>query len=293
MTSILSKRPSKTAELVAAARAVHNLHDQPVLLDDPYAIQLCGRFWQTIGNSSILTWIVRNIAMRRQVMLIHFIVIRALYGERQLAIAAQRGVRQYVIIGAGYDSFAFRRQDLARDMKIFELDMPATQAEKRRRMKKSGIPEPESVVYVSSDLNEESLEDVLIRHGYDSSQPAFFSWFGVTYYLPSDTVQETLNLVSQRAAPGSSIAFDYICDIEEVPDEHKELRHFLGDFVARRGEPWISDMSPTNMESQLLHQGFAEIHHLPPDRVAPELVKDHPTITCPPIFGLCTATKAK
>lgn len=293
MTSTLSKRPSKTAELVAAARAVHNLHDQPVLLDDPYAIQLCGRFWQTIANSSILTWMVRNIAMRRQVTLVHFIVIRALYGERQLEIAAQRGVQQYVIIGAGYDSFALRRQDLAKDMKIFELDMPATQAEKRRRMKKSGIPEPESVIYISSDLNEESLEDVLIRHGYDSSQPAFFSWFGVTYYLPSHTVEETLNLVSQRAAPGSSIAFDYICNIEEVPDAYKELRHFLGDFVARRGEPWISDMSPTHIESQLLNQGFTEIHHLPPNRVAPELVKDHPTITCPPILGLCTATKAK
>ena len=290
MESILSKRPSKTAELVTAARAVHTRHDQPVLLHDPFAVQLCGRFWKTISNSSLLTWIIRNVVMRRQVTLIHFIVIRALYGERQLEQAVKRGVKQFVIIGAGYDSFAFRRPELAKQLKIYELDMPATQQEKRNRMKKAGIPEPESVFYVSSDLNSETLVDALIRHGFDPQKPAFFSWFGVTYYLPHSTVQETLSLVVNKTAPGSSIAFDYLCNIKEVPDKYQELHQFLGKFVSRRGEPWRSDMSPTHLELQIQEHGFSHINHLTPERVAPELVKEHSTITCPPIFGLCTAT---
>ena len=291
MTSILSQRPSKTAELVAAARAVHNNHDQPVLLNDPYAIQLCGRFWRTISQSSLLTWFVRNVAMRRQVTLINFIVIRALYGERQLERTMPLGVKQYVIIGAGYDSFAFRRPELAKKLKIFELDMPSTQEEKHRLMAKAGIAKPDNVTYIPSDLNEETLEEALVRHGFDPSQPTFFSWFGVTYYLPNDTVRETFDLVSRRAPPGSSIAFDYVCQVEEVPSAYQDLHHFLGDFVARKGEPWISDMSPTHLESQLLELGFSKIDHLPPTQVAPELVKEHTSITCPPIFGLCTAHK--
>ena len=287
-----SARPSKTAEIVAAARAVHHRYDRPALLDDPFAIQLCGPFWRTVAGTPPLKWFVMNVALRRQVSILHFLVIRAAYGEQQLELALERGVRQYVIIGAGYDSFAMRRKDLADGLTVYELDMPATQNEKRRRMKQAGIPEPEMVRYVSADLNEETIDQALARSGFDAGRPAFFSWFGVTCYLPDDTVIETLDLVAKRSAPGSSISFDYVCDLDDVPAEFRQLRIDLAKFVARRGEPWISFMSPSRVESQLMDRGFSDVHHLPPDRVAAELVKDHSSVTCPPIMGLCTATFA-
>ena len=289
MSSVETK-PSKTAELVAAARAVHTRHDKPVLLNDPYAVNLCGHVWRTIAKSSLLTWFIRNFVKRRQATLVHFLVIRAIYGERQLESAVKRGVRQYVIIGAGYDSFAFRRPDLTKDLAVFEVDAPTTQQEKLRRMERAGINKPDSVRYVAADLNRETLDAALNRSGFDANLPAFFSWFGVTYYLPDDTVAKTLDLVVQKMAAGSSISFDYVCTLNEVADEYKELRTFMADFVASRGEPWISAMNPNTIQSNLRGQGFSDIHHLQPGRVAEELAPNHPTVKCPPIMGLCTAT---
>lgn len=137
------------------------------------------------------------------------VVIRAAYGERQVATAVERGVNQYVIIGAGYDSFAMRRKDLMQSLAVYEIDTPASQAEKRRRMQKAGIAEPVGVRYVAADLSQVTIEAALAGSDFDPGQAAFFSCFGVTYYLTKDPIKEILDLVAHKLAPGSAIAFDY------------------------------------------------------------------------------------
>lgn len=289
MTKTLS-RPSKTAELVTAARAMHLRYDDPVLLEDPFAIHLCGNYWRTVANTPALYWFMKNIVLRRKTYMIHFLLIRIIYGEQQLKLAIKRGVKQYVIIGAGYDSFVFRNQELTKQIKVFELDLPTTQEEKFRRMAKAGLTPPESVNFVASDLNQEGINEALERSGFDVSQPAFFSWFGVTYYLPEQTVFDTLDLVANWGAPGSGITFDYLGDYDETAKDYQSLREELKRFVARKGEPWQSSMRPSTIVSQIQNRGLTKTHHLPPSQVKQEIVGDHKTVICPPILGLFTAS---
>ena len=169
-----TSKASKTAELVAAARAVHRRYDREVLLDDPFAVQLCGGFWRTVVNVPPLKRFIVDFVLPRVMPILPTIVIRAVYGERQAAAAMQRGVNQYVIIGAGYDSFAMRRNDLMTALAVYEVDTPATQSEKRRRMRKAGIAEPEGVRYIAADLSQETLEAALARSDFDAGKPAFF-----------------------------------------------------------------------------------------------------------------------
>ena len=193
-----SEKPSKTAALVATARAYHLKRAHPPIFVDQFAIDLCGKPWHTVVSNRLLAWFMVDILLHALKPLIMAPIVRAKFCEDRVEQAAAEGIQQYVIIGAGYDSFAMRRTDLAKKLTVFELDQTATQQEKRLRMKESGIPEPENVRFISADLNKEDIFEVLVQSGFDASKPAIFSWFGVTYYLPLDTVRETLLKVAKR-----------------------------------------------------------------------------------------------
>ncbi len=283
-------RPSKTAELVAAGRAVHNRYDQPVLLEDRYAIEFCGAFWKAIVLFPPLKWLVMKVVLRGIAPVIPTILVRAIYGEQQAEIAIRRGLTQYVIVGAGYDSFAMRRTDLTKSVIVFEVDQPATQDLKRRRMAKAGIAEPKEVRYIAADLNEVPLFDALIQNGFDPEKPAFFSWFGVTYYLPEKSIEELLQLMLHEAAPGSSIAFDYLAKLETTPEYVKDRYFKCKNFVAKRGEPWITAMDPNSLESDLLKAGFSQVDHVLPWELDNRFLAGHKNLSCPHFIGVCTAT---
>ncbi len=285
-----SQRPSKTAELVAAGRAVHYRYDRPVILEDPYAIELCGSFWKTVVLVPPLKWLMNDVVLRRVAPVIPTFLVRALYGEQQAELAIRRGVTQYVIIGAGYDSFAMRRTDLTRSTTVFEVDQAATQNLKRRRMAKAGIPEPEQVRYVAADLNQVPLMDALAPHGFDPLKPAFFSWFGVTYYLPRESVDELFSLVLHDMAPGSAIAFDYLAEFEATPEHARKIHLQCQKFVAKRGEPWITALNPNTLVSDLKESGFSHVDHVLPWELDDRFLSGQSGLTCPQFIGLCTAS---
>ena len=285
-----TNRASKTAELVAATRAVHKRYDDPVLLDDPFAVHLCGPFWRTVTNVPILKWLMVDIVLRRVAPIAPLIIIRAAYGERQVAAAVERGVSQYVIIGAGYDSFAMRQKNLMQSLAVYEIDTPASQTEKRRRMQKAGIAEPGGVRYIAADLSQVTLEAALAGSDFDPGQAAFFSCFGVTYYLANDSINDILDLVAHKLAPGSAIAFDYLVERSAAAEHAKDLHDKLKRFVARRGEPWLSEMNPAQIEDELLEGGFASVHHILPDNVKDEVAGGQSSLYVPPLFGLITAS---
>ncbi len=282
-------RPSKTADMAAAIRALHLRRASPPLFVDELAETMCGPFWRSIVSSRVLSWLVVDVLLRRLAPISPVVFTRARYGEDHAEAAVARGVDQYVIVGAGHETFAMRRHDLMKRLTVYELDQPGTQETKRRRMRKAGIPEPEGVRYVAADLNAETLHGALERAGLDAGRPALFSWFGVTYYLGRDAIRETLESIATRMAPGSSVMFDYLADADSTPATSRELRRRCADFVARRGEPWLSSFNPGEMPAFLAGIGYSEIENLEPEQIGPRYSSGHPDLVYPPFCGLCHA----
>ena len=285
-------RPSRTAELVAAARAHHTRSVSSPIFRDNLAFAMCGTFWRTVLSSRLLSRLVIDGLLKNVLPIVPVIFTRARFGEDCLEAAMRDGLDQYVIVGAGYETIAMRRKDLMKRLTVYELDQAATQEFKLRRMQAAGIEKPEGVRYIQSDLNEESLHDALDRAGFDATRPAMYSWFGVTYYLGMDTVRDTLKSIAANSAPGSSVMFDYLADTAWIPSEARALQKRCAAFVARRGEPWISSINPPDVPGVLAELGYAEIDNLEPDQVSGRYSMQNQEFDYPPIMGMCHARTA-
>ena len=178
-----------------------------------------------------------------------------------LAAAVARGVRHYVIIGAGMDSFALRRPTFADDVAVFEVDHPASQALKLERLDKCGVRPPERVHYVAADLVVEGLDAALARCPFDPTEGAFFSWLGVTAYLSREPNLTTLRLIVSRSAPGSELVFSYIDQRDFDGPQYDERRNARA-VVAAVGEPWVSGFSPSQLDDDLRSAGLTLIEDL-------------------------------
>ena len=283
------QRSSKTADMAAAARAFHRIRVSPPVFDDFLAIDFCGRFWRTVLSSSLLTRIVIDGLLGALLPVVQLIVARARYGEDGLMEEIANGVDQYVIVGAGHDTFAFRRPDVLEKLTVYEVDHPATQATKLERVRRSGLSAPQGLNFVAVDLNEINLFDALADAGFDHTRPAVFAWFGVTYYLTVETIAATLKGVSERAAAGSTIMFDYQADPSRTPAADQELQRKTAEFVAKRGEPWKSSFDPDRLVEFVGSCGLREIQHLPPGQLKGSRFTDNTDFLVPAFFGLCSA----
>jgi methyltransferase (TIGR00027 family) len=195
-------RASMTAMAVAVIRDAHRAYDaKPWILDDPYALMLVGEQWRDIRAAQIATH--PEAAWRQQRA---GNVVRSRYAEDRLVAGPHR---QYVILGAGLDSFAWRRPDLVGSIHLFEVDHPATQAWKRARIDALHLPVHREHIFAPIDFESETLHSGLTRAGLDWSQSAFFSWLGVTMYLAVESIEATLSTVAS-CAPGSEIVFTYL-----------------------------------------------------------------------------------
>ncbi len=285
-------RPSKTAELAAAVRALHLRRARSPVFRDDYAARMCGPFWRTVVSNSVLSWIVVDRFLGRLSPVSPVIISRARYGEERAAQAVRNGVNQYVIIGAGCETFAMRRRDLMTRLHVWELDLPATQDLKHRRMRQAGLALPEGVTYVAVDLGAENLKDALDRSGFDAGCPALFSWFGVTYYLDEAAIRQTLATIARDMAPGSSVMFDYLAESGSTPAPYRELQKRCNDFVNKRGEPWITSFLPPAVPGYLRDLGFAVVGHLEPERIGTDFLGADAGIDYPPFFGFVSAASA-
>jgi methyltransferase (TIGR00027 family) len=180
------------------------------------------------------------------------VTCRSRYTEDSLADGIGRGIGQYVILGAGLDSFA-RRSRLAGQIRVFEIDHPATQEWKRRV-----APVPENVRFVPVDFTRDSLRDRLRQAGFDFAAPAFASWLGTTMYLEVSAIEQTLT-VTGGFAPGSEIIVDYMLPAglrDAAGDSYAEQ---VGQALAERGEPWLSLFAPEEMAALLRRHGFGPV----------------------------------
>lgn len=285
-----ASKPSKTADLVAAVRARHLKIYNPPIFVDPFAIKFCGKGWRRILGSKFLSWFVIDFMLRDILPLAPWIATRARYCEDIVDSMIEQGVEQYVIIGAGYDSFAMRRTDLENRLTVFELDQPGTQNEKFRRMAEYSIPTPKNVQYVDSDLNEVPLFTALTENGFDTSKPTAFSWFGVTYYLPLETIVQTLRSVADNSAKGSALFFDFRVVLDQVPDEWVVAHIKAAKFVARRGEPILTEFAPDELSELVLDCGFSSTDIPDTDTINLQYFSKMPASQkLTPTFRLCHA----
>jgi len=246
---MIEGQPSRTARRVAMRRAAHQVIDRPVVFEDPLAIRILGHD----GDDSALTSGAWTTASKR---LRAFLVARSRMAEDELAAAAARGTEQYVVLGAGLDTFAYRNP--YPKLRVFEVDFPATQEWKRTRLAAAGIRAPESMTFAPVDFARETLADGLAHAGFKAQEPAFFSWLGVTPYLQRPTVLETLRWVI-NSFPTNGIVFDYT-----VPRGSLNFLNRLAfDALARRveaaGEPFVGFFDPQELMGELREMRY---HHV-------------------------------
>jgi methyltransferase (TIGR00027 family) len=247
-------RPSFTALRVAMGRAAHQLFDKPLLLEDPLALRVIGPH----SAQEIRTHRER-FDDRFARHLRAFVVVRSRLAEDMLHEALQRGVRQYVVLGAGLDTFACRNP--YRELRVFEVDHPTTQEWKRRQLVSSDITLPESLTFVPVDFETQTLGERLRASGFRDDVPCFVSWLGVTMYLTQEAVFATLKYVSQLP-PGTGIVFDYVISPWTLNFVRRMVVRGILQRVAAIGEPWKTFFDPHTFTSELQKLGFSHVEDL-------------------------------
>jgi methyltransferase (TIGR00027 family) len=233
--------PSRTAMMAAIGRGQHRLRDpSPWVFDDPFALLLVGPAWPQIYAG--ITAVVREAVVREA---IGFMVGRSRYAEDRLAAGR---FTQYVILGAGLDSFAWRRPDVLRRLRVFEVDHPATQAWKQERLAVLALPSSERHTFTPVDFETETLPEGLDATGFDWAQRTLFSWLGVTPYLTVDAIEATLRTVAS-CAPGSEIVMTYTPSRPFLDDIGCEFQDTAGRLTADAGEPLLTFLSPSEAEA--------------------------------------------
>ena len=249
-------KASATATGVAVARGAHRCCDHaPWVLDDPFALQLAGPRWAEIQSASEAAFPEAALRQSRA-----SVVARSRYAEDRLVSG---GFRQYVILGAGLDSFAWRRADLIGWLRLFEVDHPASQSWKRDRITELNLPVRDGHVFAPVDFETEPLRDALTRAGLDWSQPVFFSWLGVLIYLTPEAITATLNTVS-RSGAGSEIVLSYDAPDAFLDDTAREMVKIEARQLAAVGEPYRTRMSPAQAETLIESAGLEVAEHLAP-----------------------------
>ena len=253
---MLEGQPSRTAERVALERAAHQLLDSPTLLDDPLAIRLVSE--EDRRELTAHPELHDQSPMSRPTRAI--VVVRTRVAEDELAAS---GATQYVLLGAGLDTFAYRNPHA--HVRVFEVDQPDTQAMKIARLASAGIVPPASVTLVPCDFATGNLPDALAAAGFNRDAPAVFAWLGVTMYLEWTDVRETLRFIASLRS--SRVVFDYALPPESLPFVARYFYRKVLERLARLGEPWKSFMEPVTLRAELIALGFVTIDDLGADDI--------------------------
>lgn len=273
-------KPSWTAENNAAYRAIGALDPDPAIRNPDYLAEkfVSPEFWKS-------SYLKPNFDASKRIIdaygLAGYYTInaRTKHIDTLLRKALADGAKQVVILGAGYDSRAYRFQDASPTVAFFEVDLPITQAEKKRRVAQIFGAVPDTVVYVPIDFNTQTLGEVLKRAGYDEKLRTFFIWEGVTMYIDGDAVDSTIRFIAQHSAPGSSVVLDYVLRglIEGKVKDRACTRAMTK--VATKGEPWIFGLEKVEAERFLEERGLRVLSNFgPEDQTRRYLMKSNGTV---------------
>jgi methyltransferase (TIGR00027 family) len=247
--------PDNTAVRVALWRAQHlEIDPPPHVFADEIGLQLAApdADWR-LRRDMNPRWTSRNRAS---------IVARARFVEDLVAEQADVGVAQYVVLGAGLDTFAQRRPELASRLDLFEIDQPGTQAWKRQRLDELGYEIPKWLRFVPVDFEAGALWwDELVAADFDGSRPAFVASTGVTMYLTKETIANTMSIVA-AFAPGSTLAMSFMVPLELVDPEERQALQGAERGARAAGTPWISLYTPAEILELARGAGFVDARHV-------------------------------
>ncbi|MEQ8660751.1 MAG: SAM-dependent methyltransferase [Gammaproteobacteria bacterium] len=290
---MLPSSHSRTAEATAAIRASHLHHDHPVLFADPYALALTSPLWRMVCRSRFLHRVVVRGLLRGLRPVHGWILVRDHLTERCLERFAAAGHRQFVLLGAGFDTTALRRPAWLDGVRIIEVDHPATQRVKLARIRALADARlARDFEAVAIDFEHESLVDGLARTRFESAQPALFAWQGVIYYLTAAAIAETLGHIAALAAPGSELLFDFLLPGHTLAQGQGRVQAFARRFTARLGERYISFHTPAEITTLLDRAGFEVVDiHLDEALEATYLADRADGLTAMRGFGIAHARK--
>ncbi len=252
---------SRSALAVASLRAAHQLLDEPLVHPDPIALPLLGPPAEAAlrGDPFVL-----NDPLSRGLRAA--LVVRSRFVEDQLSRCVAVGVRQYLVLGAGLDTFAYRNPYRNEGLRVFEVDHPGTQGWKQQLLAEAGIDVPASLTFVAADFECDDLGGALQRSGFRADQPACISWMGVTMYLTADGVLRTLRTLAAFAA-GSCLCFDHRVPVSMLNPIERAVSEVVAQQAAAVGEPWLSTFDPVQLQGRLLRLGFSSARSATPDEL--------------------------
>lgn len=261
-----SGQRSRTAEAAAAFRSHHFLYEHPIVFRDPYGLDLTSASWRMVCKNRILNWLVFKRLLGFMKPLRAQILARSRYAEDKLESSMNLGIAQYVILGAGFDSFALRRRELVESLRVYEVDHILTQKVKRQRLDQIlGGELPKNLEFIDIDFENEKIPDAFTRSTYSKEETALFGWVGTTHYLTREAVLETLGTINSFAAPCSELVFDYGIPAELLSRERQQDLEKLHRFAARRGEPILTTFHPDEIEREIEAIGMETLENCSPD----------------------------
>ena len=272
-------RPSHTALLCGIARARHQVLDGGEIFPDSLAFDILGPAQAAQVRAALAANAPRNRskdagsfsqAMRGA------LVVRSRIAEDTLHEAVAGGATQYVLLGAGLDTFALRNQWPRGLQRVFEVDHPATQAWKRDLASQAGLAMPPGATHVPVDFERQDFLEQLAAHRFDAAEPTVFAWLGVTMYLPPAAVEATLARIGARAAPGSVLVFDYVRTPAPAQWGRKLGLALMGRRFRRMGEPWRCTLRDAELHAMLAAHGFEPAEIITPDRIRDTLLTHRP-----------------
>jgi methyltransferase (TIGR00027 family) len=246
--------PGHTATLAAVGRAFHSQGDRPLLVDH-LALGLAGE-----AGSVLLAQLTSQLPEESRQSFGLAFAIRARFVEDAVEAAMRQGIGQYVILGAGLDSFAYRRADLSRYLKVFEVDRAASQVWKRRRLEEMGVAIPASVAFVPVDVETGDTRQRLAEAGFDFPAPTIVSAIALTQYLARPALEKVLELVGSLA-PGSRMVITYVVPATELSELAAAGLAWTMSQAAERGEPFLSLFRPSEFDELLKRSGFSRVEH--------------------------------
>jgi methyltransferase (TIGR00027 family) len=247
---------SRTALATSLMRAAHTRLDRHPLIDDPWGDRLVP---ESVKRAMASPNEVLDESLTRSQSYAN-VIMRTRYAEDALRAAVSQGVSQYVLIGAGFDSFALRRPAYSANLQIFEIDFPATQRLKIERIDACGIALPDAVHFIAADLSQESVAAALTRSQFETQRLTFFSWLGVTMYLTREANLATLRSIASCSPAGSEVVFTYLD--ERVFQARSETFRALEQRVAAIGEPFRSGFNPAELAANLAACGLDLVEDL-------------------------------
>ena len=248
---------SRTALAAAGFRAAHQIAEGGAVFSDPFAARILGEDLPALLERKADP-VLRPLRL--------FVALRSRIAEDVARRAIATGARQVVVLGAGLDTFACRAPPIA-GVEVYEVDHPATQAEKRRRLAAAGIEAP-ALRFAPCDFEFESLADALAAAGFDSSARAAVLWLGVTPYLSPEAVDETLRFVAGLQG-GADIVFDYANTPQTIDSPgHRLFHERMAARVAEHGERFKSYFVTAELHSRLEAMGYEKIEDLGPREIA-------------------------